>query len=64
MANANSHSAINLIIEADIVVQMVIIFLLIASLVSWAIIFDKILKFRLLKKEVMLLKNILMEVVD
>jgi biopolymer transport protein TolQ len=50
MVNSNSLSAFNLILQADIVVQMVVISLLIASLVSWAIIFDKILKFRMLKQ--------------
>jgi len=50
MVNTNSLSAFNLILQADIVVQIVVISLLIASLVSWAIIFDKILKFRMLKQ--------------
>ena len=45
---SKSTSIINLIFQADIVVQSVIFLLLAASLFSWAIIFDKIMKFRLL----------------
>jgi len=44
-----STSLINLIFQADIVVQLVMLMLFAASLWSWAIIFDKIMKFRLLK---------------
>lgn len=44
-----SVSLINLIFQADFVVQLVMLMLFAASLWSWAIIFDKIMKFRLLK---------------
>jgi biopolymer transport protein TolQ len=44
-----SASLINLIFQADAVVQLVMFLLFAASLWSWAIIFDKIMKFRLLK---------------
>jgi biopolymer transport protein TolQ len=42
-------SLANLIFQAGPVVQLVMLLLFIASLWSWAIIFDKIMKFRLLK---------------
>jgi biopolymer transport protein TolQ len=45
-----SLSLISLISQADIIVQLVMLLLVIASLWSWAIIFDKIIKFRVLKK--------------
>ncbi len=45
-----SISLISLILHADIVVQIVMILLATASIWSWAIIFDKIVKFRVLKK--------------
>lgn len=44
-----SVSLINLIFQADAVVQLVMFLLFAASLWSWAIVFDKIMKFRLLK---------------
>lgn len=44
-----SVSLINLIFQADAIVQLVMFLLFAASLWSWAIIFDKIMKFRLLK---------------
>ncbi len=44
-----SVSLIGLIWQADIVVQMVMLLLAAASIWSWAIIFDKIMKFRILK---------------
>ena len=50
MTNNSSISVINLLIQADIIVQIVILALVFASLFSWALIFDKILKFRVLKK--------------
>ncbi len=50
MEKAVSVSLISLIQQADIVVQLVMLVLLLASMWSWAIIFDKILKFRILKK--------------
>lgn len=49
MEKDNAVSIINLILRADLVVQMVILMLAIASLISWSIIFDKILKFNILK---------------
>jgi len=42
-------SIANLILQAGLVVQLVMLLLFAASLWSWAIIFDKIMKFRLLK---------------
>jgi biopolymer transport protein TolQ len=45
-----SISLVNLILHADIVVQIVMLVLATASLWSWAIIFDKVVKFRVLKK--------------
>jgi biopolymer transport protein TolQ len=50
MTNNSSISVLNLLIQADIIVQIVILTLVFASLFSWALIFDKILKFRVLKK--------------
>ncbi|GDX35645.1 Tol-Pal system subunit TolQ [Alphaproteobacteria bacterium] len=50
MTNNSSISVLNLLIQADIIVQIVILALVFASLFSWALIFDKILKFRILKK--------------
>jgi len=50
MTNNSSVSVINLLIQSDIIVQIVILTLVFASLFSWALIFDKILKFRVLKK--------------
>ncbi len=49
MEKIPSLSLTNLISQADIVVQLVMLLLIIASLCSWAIIFDKILKFRILR---------------
>ncbi len=48
-AASSSVSLISLIREADIVVQMVMGMLILASLWSWSIIFDKWLKFKILK---------------
>jgi biopolymer transport protein TolQ len=45
----NNASLVNLILHADFLVQMVMLFLVVASLWSWAIIFDKFVKFRILK---------------
>jgi len=50
MEKVSSFSLFNLISQADIVVQLVMALLLIASLWSWTIIFDKIVKFMILKK--------------
>lgn len=44
-----SVSFVNLISHADVVVQLVMLILGIASLWSWTIIFDKIIKFRILR---------------
>jgi biopolymer transport protein TolQ len=46
---SSSVSLISLVREADIVVQMVMGILVLASLWSWSIIFDKLLKFQMLK---------------
>jgi biopolymer transport protein TolQ len=45
----NNASIMKLIMHADFLVQMVMLFLLVASMWSWAIIFDKFIKFRILK---------------
>jgi biopolymer transport protein TolQ len=47
--NISSVSLINLIIQADIIVQLVLFILVVASVWSWAVIFDKLIKFRVLK---------------
>lgn len=44
-----SVSLIGLIFQADVIVQFVMMLLAAASLWSWAIVFDKIIKFRILK---------------
>ena len=49
MKEQASISFLNLISQADIVVQLVMGILFAASLWSWALIFDKIIKFRILK---------------
>ena len=49
MEKVSSVSFVNLIAQADVVVQLVMLILVIASLWSWAIIFDKIVKFFVLK---------------
>jgi biopolymer transport protein TolQ len=49
MDKITSFSLINLIAHADIVVQIVMTLLVGASLWSWAIIFDKIIKFKILQ---------------
>jgi biopolymer transport protein TolQ len=49
MEKSPSLSLVSLIAQADFVVQLVMLLLVIASLWSWAIIFDKIIKFRILK---------------
>ncbi len=49
MENISSMSVFNLVLQADIVVQGVMLILVVASMVSWALIFDKFIKFRLLK---------------
>ena len=46
---SSSVSILNLITQADMVVQFVMLLLLIASIWSWTIIFDKIIKFNVLK---------------
>lgn len=49
MEKTASISLLNLIIEADLVVQIVMLILVLASLWSWAVIFDKMLRFSTLK---------------
>lgn len=46
----SSYSLFSLITQADFIVQLVMFLLAAASMWSWAIIFDKIIKFRLLKQ--------------
>jgi biopolymer transport protein TolQ len=50
MENTSSISILSLIAQADIVVQLVMFMLLLASIWSWAIIFDKFIKFNILKR--------------
>jgi biopolymer transport protein TolQ len=50
MEKTISVSLTSLITQADTVVQLVMFFLMLASIWSWSIIFDKILKFQILKK--------------
>ncbi len=50
MDKAASFSLVSLISQADIVVQSVMALLAIASLWSWTIIFDKMMKFAILKR--------------
>lgn len=50
MENTSSISILSLIAQADIVVQLVMFLLLLASIWSWAIIFDKFIKFNILKR--------------
>jgi biopolymer transport protein TolQ len=45
----SSISLVNLIIQADFIVQLVVMILAFASLVSWSIIFYKFIKFKILK---------------
>ncbi|MBP7710134.1 MAG: protein TolQ [Rickettsiales bacterium] len=49
MEKVASVSIVNLITQADIIVQLVMLALVLASMWSWAIIFDKIIKFKVLK---------------
>lgn len=49
MDHLSSISVIGLILQAGIVVKSVMFFLFAVSIFSWAIIFDKIIKFRILK---------------
>lgn len=49
MINFSSISIIKLALEADIVVQSVMVSLVLASIWSWAIIFDKLIKFKILR---------------
>jgi len=44
----SSVSIVNLIVQADIIVQFVILLMISASMISWAIIFDKFIKFKIL----------------
>jgi len=49
MGKITSSSLIDLIIHADFIVQMVMLILVLASIWSWSLIFEKIIKFSLLK---------------
>jgi biopolymer transport protein TolQ len=49
MDKVTSFSLFNLILHADFVVQIVMLLLVAASVWSWAIIFDKLLKFKILQ---------------
>ncbi len=49
MNHFSSTSLLNLVLNADIVVQVVMMILVFASLWSWAIIFDKFIKLKILK---------------
>lgn len=49
MDKTSSVSLVNLIAHADIVVQLVMLALVLASVWSWTLIFDKIIKFHILK---------------
>lgn len=49
MNHFSSASLLNLVLNADIVVQVVMLILVFASLWSWAIIFDKFIKLKILK---------------
>ncbi len=51
MVNSPSVSILSLVTNAGLVVQLVMLILLIASLYSWSIIFDKFYKFNNLKKK-------------
>lgn len=48
LESASSMSLLNLVMESDVVVKSAMMILAIASLVSWSLIFDKTMKFRLL----------------
>ena len=50
MLHLSSVSIVSLILQADIIVQFVMGILFFASLLSWAIIFDKIIKFKILNR--------------
>ncbi len=50
MDKSSSVSLVNLIAQADLTVQVVMLVLVATSLWSWAIIFDKIVKFKILKR--------------
>lgn len=49
MGKSVSVSFVNLVFQADFIVQMVMLLIIAASMWSWAIIFDKIIKFSVLK---------------
>jgi biopolymer transport protein TolQ len=50
MEKTASISLVNLILHADIIVQFVMLALVLASVWSWTLIFDKIIKFNILKE--------------
>ena len=49
MEKIESNSFVSLVAQADIIVQIVILILALSSIISWSIIFDKLLKFYTLK---------------
>lgn len=49
MEKMDSNSLISLILQADLMVQIVILILTLASVISWSVIFDKLLKFHILQ---------------
>lgn len=51
LAQATSVSFLDLFLQADPIVKMVMLFLLLASLWSWAIIFDKILSLAIVRRK-------------
>lgn len=50
MENISSVSVLNLVLQADIVVQFVMGILMFASIWSWAVVFDKVVKFSVLRR--------------
>lgn len=55
--NASSISLVNLVMQADIIVQSVMGLLVLASIVSWSMIFDKFFKFRILRNRTMIFED-------
>ena len=59
LVSSADFSIINLFIRADIIVKSVIIILIISSIYSWAIIFEKIKMFKKIKDKLMVHKYIM-----
>ena len=57
LASATDFSLINLFLRADIVVKSVIIILILASIYSWALIFDKYILFKRIQKSSTIFEN-------